>query len=133
MNLSESLMIRDAMREFNAAYRSLDERLSDGDENIALETELIRRFIRNEYFPRIPAYDRPPDSAVESCDGPGIDEYDRVHQYYHPVLRSYRSRSGYYDLFLVEPENGSVVYSVFKENDYGTALRGGNYENTALA
>ena len=161
VNLSESLMIRDAMREFNAAYRSLDERLSDGDENIALETELIRRFIRNEYFPRIPVYDRPPDSAVESYiprydalielqsryiadnpfkvgskeryDGPGIDEYDRVHQYYHPVLRSYRSRSGYYDLFLVEPENGSVVYSVFKENDYGTALRGGNYENSALA
>ena len=35
--------------------------------------------------------------------------------------------------FLSNLKNGSVVYSVFKENDYGTALRGGNYENTALA
>lgn len=59
--------------------------------------------------------------------------YDRLHERYHPVLRDYLERFGYYDIFLVEPEQGRVVYSVFKEIDYGTSLFEGPHRDTNFA
>ena len=40
---------------------------------------------------------------------------------------------GYYDIFLVEPDNGRVVYSVFKELDYATSLVDGPYSQSNFA
>lgn len=56
--------------------------------------------------------------------------YDRVHGQFHPMIRSYLERFGYYDIFLVDPETGDIVYSVFKELDYSTSLLNGSYSGT---
>ncbi|MCO4769827.1 MAG: HAMP domain-containing protein [Deltaproteobacteria bacterium] len=58
--------------------------------------------------------------------------YDRVHARHHPHLRLVHERFGYYDLFLISPE-GRVVYSVFKEVDFGTSLHTGPWRETGLA
>ncbi|MCW8883909.1 MAG: methyl-accepting chemotaxis protein [Motiliproteus sp.] len=59
--------------------------------------------------------------------------YDRFHKKYHPVFRNYLEKFGYYDIFLVEPKNGNIVYSVFKELDYATSLIDGPYSDTNFA
>jgi PAS domain S-box-containing protein len=42
-------------------------------------------------------------------------------------------RFGYYDIFLIEPEGGHIVYSVYKEVDFATSLRDGPYRSSNLA
>jgi methyl-accepting chemotaxis protein len=42
-------------------------------------------------------------------------------------VRNYLEKFGYYDIFLVDPETGDIVYSVFKELDYSTSLIDGPY------
>ncbi|MGB0203697.1 MAG: methyl-accepting chemotaxis protein [Neptuniibacter sp.] len=59
--------------------------------------------------------------------------YDLFHRRYHPVFKDYLEKFGYYDIFLVEPYSGNIVYSVFKELDYATSLIDGPYSNTNFA
>lgn len=61
------------------------------------------------------------------------DQYDSFHELYHPVFKSFLKKFGYYDIFLVEPESGIIVYSVFKEADYATSLKTGPYGDTGIA
>ena len=59
--------------------------------------------------------------------------WTEVHRDAHPWLRETADRLGYADLYLVEPENSVVVYSVGKDNTLGTSLNSGPYGSTALA
>jgi anti-anti-sigma regulatory factor/HAMP domain-containing protein len=59
--------------------------------------------------------------------------YTQVHRLYHPIIRNFLSKFGYYDIFLVDHETGHIVYTVFKEVDYGTSLLSGPYRNTNFA
>lgn len=59
--------------------------------------------------------------------------YSEKHAEYHPVIRDYLDRFGYYDIFLIDPETGRVVYSVFKELDFATSLNDGPYADTNFA
>lgn len=60
-------------------------------------------------------------------------DYSSIHQQYHPQFRDYLEKFGYYDIFLVEPDSGDVIYSVFKELDYATSLKNGPYANSGIA
>ena len=59
--------------------------------------------------------------------------YGKTHAKYHPMVRDFLEKFGYYDIFLVDPETGDIVYSVFKELDYGTSLKDGPFSNTNFA
>ena len=63
----------------------------------------------------------------QSDDG---SDYSKLHSIYHPIIRNYLRKFGYYDIFLVDIESGDIVYSVFKEIDFGTSLRDGPYAST---
>jgi methyl-accepting chemotaxis protein len=65
--------------------------------------------------------------------GNGKASYHRMHERYHDSFRDFLEKFGYYDIFLVEPENGNIVYSVFKELDYATSLMSGPYADTNFA
>ena len=58
--------------------------------------------------------------------------YSKTHRTYHPHIRDFLERFGYYDIFLVNPETGHIVYSVFKELDYATSLINGPYANSGI-
>tara|TARA_Y100001960_G_scaffold319101_1_gene389953 strand:- start:6128 stop:8200 length:2073 start_codon:yes stop_codon:yes gene_type:complete len=60
-------------------------------------------------------------------------EYDRLHQRYHAQFKSIQERYGFYDVFLIDPRKGRVIYSVFKETDFATRLFEGPYQNSGLA
>ncbi|MEY4873285.1 MAG: methyl accepting chemotaxis protein [Pseudomonadota bacterium] len=67
-------------------------------------------------------------------DDPGDGSaYSALHRDLHPVFRDFMERYGFYDLFLIEPHQGRIIYSVFKEVDFATSLKTGPYANTALA
>lgn len=58
--------------------------------------------------------------------------YSELHAAIHPYLRTALQRFGLYDIFLVEPRNGTVVYTQFKELDFATSLVNGPYAKTKL-
>ena len=60
-------------------------------------------------------------------------QYSKIHKKYHPHLNAYLEAFGFYDIFLVEPETGYIIYSVFKELDYATSLITGPYKDSGLA
>lgn len=67
-------------------------------------------------------------------DDPGDgSDYSALHRQLHPVFRTFMERYGLYDLFLIEPHQGRIIYSVFKEVDFATSLKTGPYADTALA
>ncbi|KPJ94749.1 MAG: hypothetical protein AMJ53_04670, partial [Gammaproteobacteria bacterium SG8_11] len=47
-------------------------------------------------------------------------------------IRQFLTEFGYYDIFLVDPDSGDIVYSVFKELDYTTSLLDGPYAQTGI-
>ena len=69
------------------------------------------------------------DLLDDAGDG---SSYSKSHALYHPIIRSYLQKFGYYDIFLVDIKSGDIVYSVFKEVDYATSLRDGPYAATNL-
>ncbi len=74
-----------------------------------------------------------PLGEKEKLDNPGSDSiYGQQHNRFHPVFRNYLQTFGYYDIFLVDPETGDIVYSVFKELDYTTSLKNGAFANTGI-
>src|SRR6188768_755485 len=58
--------------------------------------------------------------------------YSELHGAIHPYLRTALRQFGLYDIFLVEPRNGTIVYTVFKELDFATSLVSGPYAKTRL-
>ena len=56
--------------------------------------------------------------------------YSKLHKKVHPIVRQYLEKFGYYDIFLVDPDTGDIVYSVFKELDFSTSLKDGPYSDT---
>ena len=62
----------------------------------------------------------------------GTSTYDRLHKKYHSHIRDFLLRFEYYDIFLVDPDSGRIVYSVYKELDYATSLRDGPYANSGI-
>ena len=59
--------------------------------------------------------------------------YSQLHEKYHPAFKDFLEKFNYYDIFLVDYKTGDVVYSVFKELDFGTSLINGPYANTNFA
>ena len=70
------------------------------------------------------------DLLFNAGDG---SSYSKAHQIYHPIIRDYLKKFKYYDIFLVDCKSGHIVYSVFKEVDFGTNLLNGPYNQTNIA
>lgn len=62
-----------------------------------------------------------------------VSTYSKLHLFYHPFFREYLLKFGYYDIFIVDAKNGDIVYTVYKEVDFGTSLENGPFSNTNLA
>ncbi|MCC7293293.1 MAG: methyl-accepting chemotaxis protein [Phycisphaerales bacterium] len=65
--------------------------------------------------------------------GDDASTYSELHAKYHAAMRPYVEQFGYYDIFLIDPESGDIVYTVFKETDFTTSLKNGPNANTNLA
>ncbi len=59
--------------------------------------------------------------------------YEQFHEIYHPTMVQYLETFGFYDIFIVHPTNGHIIYSVYKEIDFATSLLTGPFKNTGIA
>ncbi|GLQ16986.1 methyl-accepting chemotaxis protein [Maritalea porphyrae] len=59
--------------------------------------------------------------------------YDKIHTKYHPYFTALLEQMGYYDIFLFD-NNGQLLYTVAKENDFATnfAPNGGRWAASDL-
>ncbi|HIO96587.1 MAG TPA: hypothetical protein EYG71_01510 [Leucothrix sp.] len=58
--------------------------------------------------------------------------YSYFHEKMHKLLRGLTKVRGYYDVFLIA-NDGDILYSVYKEDDYATNLLTGKYKDTTLS
>ncbi len=93
-------------------------------------TDPVSRYWQTRFIARNPYPVGDKDNLVNEGGG---DAYAKVHSREHPVFRSFIKRYGYYDLFLVDAKTGYIVYTVYKETDYGTNLVTGPHRNTNIA
>ncbi|MCP5150008.1 MAG: hypothetical protein H6982_04585 [Chromatiales bacterium] len=161
LSLAEDLMVVEAMREFPQAFASQPSELGAEAPSVEAQRDAVRAYYRDGFgkafveragrsvdidglIPADPAallaqylYIAANPSPLGEKDAldvaPGATSYGALHARVHPVLREFLRRFGYYDIFLVEPKAGRVVYSVFKELDYATSLIDGPYKSTNFA
>lgn len=84
-------------------------------------------YLQHQYIAANPAETGSKDTLYAA---PGDIAYNRSHGKYHDVFRNFLKHFGYYDIFLIDPDSGEIIYSVFKEVDYTTSLLNGPYAQT---
>lgn len=87
----------------------------------------VGRYLQAGWTVGVPAEER--REANNSGRG---DEYDAVHEIFHPVLRGMADQLGFDDLLIVDAATLSVVYSVEKRVDLGASLGDGVLRESAL-
>ena len=97
--------------------------------DIYLPSSILARHLQYEYIIDNPNDVGKKDKLDDAGDG---TDYSKFHKRYHPIFRKVVDEFGYYDLFLID-NNGNIVYSVFKEADFGTSLLIGPYARSSLA
>jgi hypothetical protein len=153
--LSADPMVIEAMTSFSDAFaiESMSDRVED--------TAQLRTFYSQDFMSRARDAQAPVDNFMElwpedprsqrmqhhyiaansypvgekyqldrSSDG---SRYDDVHANYHPMLRDFSKRFGFYDVFLVSADSGYIVYSTEKEIDFATSLIDGPYRYSNIA
>ncbi len=156
LTFSEDKMIIDAVHDFKEAFYKIGIALSKDQKMIHQES--ITAYYENEFIPKlndntsfsalssqyIPTDDRvahlqylyisanPHPTGKKSLlnDANDGSAYSSVHDIYHPILRNFLEKFGYYDIFLIDAVTGDMLYSVFKEVDFATSLVSGIYHKT---
>ena len=66
-----------------------------------------------------------PLGLKEQMDTPPVDfAYGRAHSVFHPGFERAQKLSGYYDIFMIDSDTDTVIYTVFKELDFASKLAG---------
>lgn len=157
VTFSENHSVILAMNEFKKGFASIGDEVKSGEE----EDKLLKDYYRDEFLPDlnpnlkqiaivedfwpnnsktrllqklyISANPNPPGSKHFLTSVKDSSVYTQAHETYHPLMRNFLEKFGFYDLFLVDDETGDIVYSVFKEVDFGTSLLDGPFANTNFA
>ena len=158
VTLSEDRMIVEAMKVFKTAFKQIDKELGGNRKQLDEFDLRLRLYYQDDFLPRLnpnlegiaslssywppgqntrilqylyiaanPFNTGSKDILDRSKDS---STYSRAHGLYHPIIQSYLKKFGYHDIFLVDHETGHIVYSVFKEVDFGTSLLTGPYRDT---
>lgn len=113
VTLANNEMVIDAAKEFKKAFN-----------------ELGAEKVRDLYITKNPF---PAGKKLEYFDAQDGSNYSKLHARFHPVFKQYLEEYGYYDIFLVDAETGNILYTVFKELDFGSNMISGPYNTTNIA
>ncbi len=123
-----------ALQQFYASFAAAADK--QGATTIAPHTWLAKLDPTGEALQqRYIAQNPHPLGEKHRFDGPSpqLDAYDAAHANFHPYARKLLETFGYYDVFLVEPDEGRVVYTTFKEVDFGVRLNDGLLSDSGLS
>ncbi|GEM_PF-388921 len=59
--------------------------------------------------------------------------YSTAHGQFHNDFLKYAKNYNYYDIFIVDAKTDNVIYTTYKESDFGANLKHDNFKNTPLA
>jgi len=134
---SQNLSIVEAMKEFPSALAAARSEVQVDEDQMQSMKENLLGYYQNE-FGRV--YQETTNSKpnlkaqIAPLDEDSIYlQYQYISSKYHPMVRSYLQKFGYYDIFLCDLKTGDIVYSVFKEMDFTTSLTQGPYSKTNFA
>jgi anti-anti-sigma regulatory factor/HAMP domain-containing protein len=158
--MSEDPTTMAAARELRAAFHSALDGVEQTPEDTRAREQKLKRYYQEAFLARLakaakspPAFDTywPREETTRFLQQSYLSEsefevgskhlldaaqdgsgYGSVHARFHPYFRAFLERFGYYDIFLIDPVTGHIVYSVFKEVDFATSLRSGPYRDSAL-
>jgi len=163
ITFSESPSIRDAMYRFGAAFDLILKQTKNQQIYNTVDQAKLSSYYVEEYFTRLRpntpdklarasatdflpsesgaqllqqmfiSNNPHPTGMKQNLDSVDNSLYSRLHEKFHPAIRSYLEKFGYYDIFLVDHETGNIIYSVFKEVDFATSLLTGPYSKTNFA
>jgi PAS domain S-box-containing protein len=112
--LASSVLVRDALQDFNRYRAELGDRPD--------------RLLRKIYIDNNPY---PPDRRLELDHPRDGSRYSIRHSYFHPWFRVFLQERGYHDIFLFNRAS-DLIYSVAKEDDFGTNFQSGPWADSAL-
>jgi class 3 adenylate cyclase/hemoglobin-like flavoprotein len=145
-----------AMVDLNGSFRNLERSFVPTEWDTALDA-----FYTEQFFPRLktnlspeelnPSVYRPTGQAARYLQyhyiasnpnpvgeknklldaGDGSD-YSKTHAKYQKYFEGIVQKFGYYDLFLINPKTGDIIYSYFKETDFATNRLQGFYAQSSL-
>jgi hypothetical protein len=156
LTFSEDRMMIEAVKAFKLAFQNIGKDVSN--ETIDLMKKSLTIYYEKEFIPKLNdnldlgslvnqymptelkvvllqylyiSNNRHPVGKKHLLDDPGDgSDYSRSHALYHPILRNFLEKFGYYDIFLIDAVTGDMLYSVFKEVDFATDLSMGIYKST---
>ncbi|WP_419813603.1 methyl-accepting chemotaxis protein [Bacterioplanoides sp.] len=117
-------------QQFDARFQQLNQNQSSQPESLYNQLDTNSRILQSDYIGNNPHPLGEKNSLISNKNG---TRYDQWHSNLHPYLNHFLQEFGYYDIFLVEPDNGHVIYSVFKELDFATSLKHGPYASSGIA
>lgn len=149
-------MVVEAMEEFNKAFKELDSKSIPSDWELATE-----KFYKTDFLPKLsqnisgePDYTTyqpisksarylqyhyitknsyPVGKKDQLLDAKDKSNYSKIHAKYHEIFQNIVKKFGYYDFFLIDIKTRDVVYTVYKETDFGANLKQGVYGESNLA
>lgn len=161
VTFSEDHTIIEAMKSFKIGFDTLESEMNYDESQIQSMDFRLTKYYESEFIPRLKRnLDTDPEASkyipqklnekilqdlyIASNENEvgnkhylhaanDSSTYSKAHKIFHPLIRSYLEKFEYYDIFLVDDETGHIVYSVYKEVDFGTSLIDGPYANTNLA
>ena len=116
--------------QFDRTFKAHNDNQSANTDQLLAEMSDNALFLQQDYIALNKSSLGNKDELIKSNNN---SAYDLLHREYHPALRKYLKTFGYYAIFIIEPDTGHVIYSVFKELDYGTSLITGPYKDSGLA
>ncbi len=129
-DLDKSAVTKYYTEEFDNAYQGLNNGSSANVSTILNSLSDTAWLFQQHYIAQNP---HPLGSKDKLVKSPVESSYDILHQEYHPTFSKFLKVYGYYDIFIVDPESGQVIYSVYKELDFATSLINGPYKDSGLA
>jgi methyl-accepting chemotaxis protein len=129
-DIDKSALKKYYQEEFGNVYQELNNGASANVDTILNSLSDTAWHFQSDYIAQNPHPLGGKDKMVKS---PIESSYDTLHQEYHPTFSKFLNTYGYYDIFIVEPKSGRIVYSVFKELDFATSLKNGPYKDSGLA
>ncbi|PJE01311.1 MAG: hypothetical protein CK427_11330 [Leptospira sp.] len=93
------------------------------------ESSNIPLKIRQSYIEKNPFGSERKSEYLKASDS---TKYSQEHEKYHSFFQKYIRVKSFYDLFLIDLE-GNIIYSVSKEDDFGTNLLTGSYKDSNLS
>lgn len=159
LTFSEDLTVVQAMTDFKQAIETVREENAATPEDVEKMKAELRQYYANDFaneyksitgglpntnaqmaeldddtlflqYQYIKANPNPLGSKELLNRASDTSSYSDHHAKYHPMVRSFLKKFGYYDIFLVDIDSGDIVYSVFKELDFTTSLIDGPYADT---